>query len=300
MYLESEFSKDWPEGLLDRINATQAHDARLSLPDGAAERLSRRLRRGAELAAAAMFAAMFGAFVIQVVTRYVLHSPAGWTLEFATLAYVWVVFFAAAFLLQRSRAHRLRHALPRRRARGKRRVLAIAQSLILLVTFLIALPGTVDYVTFMSRERTWILQIPFSLAFSCFVLFMVMVILRSGLQDLAPAGPRLAGRARMSLELALMFVLFFGLSAIGLPIGFAMISSGIAFLALDGRDLGLVADQIMNNLYRSFVLLAVPLFIFAADVMNLGSISDRLLEFAHAAGRPHPRRARACRHRRSA
>ena len=84
----------------------------------------------------------------------------------------------------------------------------------------------------------------------------------------------------MSLELSLMFVLFFGLSAIGLPIGFAMISSGIAFLALDGRDLGLVADQIMNNLYRSFVLLAVPLFIFAADVMNLGSISDRLLRFA--------------------
>jgi len=84
----------------------------------------------------------------------------------------------------------------------------------------------------------------------------------------------------MSLALISMFVLFFGLCAIGLPIGFAMISSGIAFLALEGRDLGLIADQIMNNLYRSFVLLAVPLFIFAADVMNLGSISDRLLSFA--------------------
>ena len=84
----------------------------------------------------------------------------------------------------------------------------------------------------------------------------------------------------MSLALTLMFVLFFGLCAIGLPIGFAMISSGIVFLTLEGRDLGLVADQIMNNLYRSFVLLAVPLFIFAADVMNLGSISDRLLSFA--------------------
>jgi TRAP-type transport system large permease protein len=84
----------------------------------------------------------------------------------------------------------------------------------------------------------------------------------------------------MSLALIAMFVLFFAFCAIGLPIGFAMISSGIAFLALEGRDLGLVADQIMNNLYRSFVLLAVPLFIFAADVMNLGSISDRLLSFA--------------------
>jgi TRAP-type C4-dicarboxylate transport system permease small subunit len=146
-----------------------------------AGRLSRRLRRGAELAAAAMFAAMFGAFVVQVVTRYVLQSPAGWTLEFATLAYVWVVFFAAAFLLQ-DREHIAFDMLYQAAGPGKRRVLAIAQSLILLVTFLIALPGTFDYVTFMSRERTWILQIPFSLAFSCFVLFMAMVILRSGLR----------------------------------------------------------------------------------------------------------------------
>jgi len=146
-----------------------------------AGRLSRRLRRGAELIAAAMFAAMFGAFVIQVVTRYVLDSPAGWTLEFATLAWVWVVFFAAAFLL-RDREHIAFDMLYHAAGPATRRLLAIAQSLVLLVTFLIALPGVFDYVTFMSRERTWILQIPFSLAFACFVLFMVMLILRSGMR----------------------------------------------------------------------------------------------------------------------
>jgi TRAP-type C4-dicarboxylate transport system permease small subunit len=148
---------------------------------GGAGRLSRRLKRGAELAAALMFAAMFGAFVIQVVTRYVLHDPAGWTSELATLAYVWVVFFAAAFILG-EREHiafdMLYHAAPP----AGRRILAIAQSLILLLTFLVVLPGTFDYVTFMSRERTWILQIPFSLAFACFLVFVVMVILRAGLR----------------------------------------------------------------------------------------------------------------------
>jgi TRAP-type C4-dicarboxylate transport system permease small subunit len=148
---------------------------------GRAGRLSRQLKRGAELVAAVMFAAMFGAFVIQVVTRYVLDSPAGWTLEFATLAYVWVVFFAAAFILE-PREHIAFDMLYHAVRPGGRRRLAIAQSLILQVTFLIGLPGAFDYVTFMSRERTWILQIPFSLAFSCFILFMVMVILRSGLR----------------------------------------------------------------------------------------------------------------------
>ena len=146
-----------------------------------AKELSRRLRRGAELAAAAMFAAMFGAFVIQVVTRYVLDSPAGWTLEFATLAWVWVVFFAAAFILH-EREHIAFDMIYHAVRPGTRRVLAVAQSLVLLVTFLIALPGVFDYVTFMSRERTWILQIPFSLAFACFVVFMVMLILRSGVR----------------------------------------------------------------------------------------------------------------------
>jgi TRAP-type C4-dicarboxylate transport system permease small subunit len=153
-----------------------------------AKRLSRRLQRGAELAAAAMFAAMFGAFVIQVVTRYLLDSPAGWTLESATLAYVWVVFFAAAFILN-DREHIAFDMLYHAVRPGGRRMLAIAQSLVLLVTFLVGLPGALDYVTFMSRERTWILQIPFSLAFSCFVIFMVTVILRSAVRLW-----RLAGR----------------------------------------------------------------------------------------------------------
>lgn len=142
------------------------------------DHLSRRLQRGAELIAAAMFAAMFGAFLIQIVTRYVLRSPAGWTLEFSTLAYVWIVFFASAFILK-DRDHIRFDMLYHAAGAGKRRWLALTQTAILAVTFLIALPGAYDYVSFMSREKTWILKIPFNLAFSCFILFMVMVILRA-------------------------------------------------------------------------------------------------------------------------
>jgi len=144
-------------------------------------RLLRRLERGAELIAALMFAAMFAAFLIQIVTRYVLDSPAGWTLEFCTLAYVWIVFFASAFVV-RAREHitfdLLYHAAPP----GRRRLLALAQSGVLAATFLVALPGAFDYVSFMRREKTWVLHIPFDLAYACFLLFMVMVILRSGLR----------------------------------------------------------------------------------------------------------------------
>ena len=64
-----------------------------------------------------------------------------------------------------------------------------------------------------------------------------------------------------------------------LPIGFAMIAAGIAYLGLSGQDLGLAAEQIGNGLYQSYVLLAVPLFVFAAQLMNAGTVSERLFDF---------------------
>ena len=64
------------------------------------------------------------------------------------------------------------------------------------------------------------------------------------------------------------------------PIAFSMISAGIAYLMVKGQDLGTAAEQILNGMYNSYVLLAVPLFIFAANLMNAGSISERLFAFA--------------------
>jgi C4-dicarboxylate transporter DctM subunit len=64
------------------------------------------------------------------------------------------------------------------------------------------------------------------------------------------------------------------------PIAFAMLASGIAYLVVKGQDLGLAAEQILNGLYNSYVLLAVPLFVFAANLMNAGTISERLFELS--------------------
>jgi hypothetical protein len=50
-----------------------------------------------------------------------------------------------------------------------------------------------------------------------------------------------------------------------MPIGFSMLMAGVAYLLVKGQDLGLVAEQVSNGLYNSYVLLAVPLFVFAAN-----------------------------------
>ena len=69
------------------------------------------------------------------------------------------------------------------------------------------------------------------------------------------------------------------LASLGLPIGLSMIGASILYLLLAGLDPGTAAEQILNGLYNSYVLLAVPLFILAADLMNTGSLTDRLLRF---------------------
>jgi tripartite ATP-independent transporter DctM subunit len=64
-----------------------------------------------------------------------------------------------------------------------------------------------------------------------------------------------------------------------LPIGFSMLVSGFAYLLVKRQDLGLVAEQVGNGLYNSYVLLAVPLFVFAANIMNAGTVSERIFDF---------------------
>jgi TRAP-type transport system large permease protein len=86
----------------------------------------------------------------------------------------------------------------------------------------------------------------------------------------------------MSFAFAACLIALFALAGIGAPIALSMIVAAVVYLFAKGQDLGLAAEQSIQGLYDSFVLLAVPLFIIAANIMNAGSISDRLLRFCVA------------------
>jgi C4-dicarboxylate transporter DctM subunit len=68
----------------------------------------------------------------------------------------------------------------------------------------------------------------------------------------------------------------------GLPMGIAMIASSVLYLFISGRDVGLGAEMVLNGIFGNFAAVAVPLFIFAANIMDAGKISDRLLKFCLA------------------
>jgi TRAP-type transport system large permease protein len=86
----------------------------------------------------------------------------------------------------------------------------------------------------------------------------------------------------MSLAFTLCLLVLFALAAIGTPIAHSIIVGALVYLLVKGQDMGIAAEQIVYGLYDSFVLLAVPLFIVAANIMNAGAISDRLLSFCVA------------------
>lgn len=67
-----------------------------------------------------------------------------------------------------------------------------------------------------------------------------------------------------------------------LPLALVMFAGGAAYLFSTRQDIGLLVGQVMNQMSAMYVLVAIPMFILAANVMNAASISDRLWTMANA------------------
>jgi len=86
----------------------------------------------------------------------------------------------------------------------------------------------------------------------------------------------------MSIAFALLLLVFITAFLIRIPLAYGMMAAGIVYLVASGTDLGLFAQVTMNGLYSKFVLLAVPLFIFMAQIMNDSTVTEKIFHFAHA------------------
>ncbi|HPE24264.1 TRAP transporter large permease [Albidovulum sp.] len=86
----------------------------------------------------------------------------------------------------------------------------------------------------------------------------------------------------MSVEFLLCVGSLFVLAGIGAPVAYAILVAAMIYVGASGQGIGIVGKNLLDGLYQSFLLLAVPLFIVAANIMNAGTISDRLLGFCVA------------------
>jgi len=144
--------------------------------------------RAADLAGAAIFAVLFLALVWQVVRRFAFGSPAAWTEELATIAFVWVIFWGTAFSVPLA-AHEAKEFFVPRFAPPVRRVLYALGLAVLGGCFLWALPGIADYLRFMLRETTPVLELPFGIVYGVFLAAALMVALRCLAAIIRPDAP---------------------------------------------------------------------------------------------------------------
>ena len=86
----------------------------------------------------------------------------------------------------------------------------------------------------------------------------------------------------MSIDILAGIFILFSMAALGAPVAYAILSGIIVYLGVAGQDLAIAGQTMVQRLFDGFLLLAVPLFIVTANIMNAGTISDRLLNFCVA------------------
>ena len=86
----------------------------------------------------------------------------------------------------------------------------------------------------------------------------------------------------MSIEILAGIFILFSMAALGAPVAYAILSGIIVYLGVAGQDLAIAGQTMVQRLFDGFLLLAVPPFIVTANIMNAGTISDRLLNFCVA------------------
>jgi TRAP-type C4-dicarboxylate transport system permease small subunit len=147
----------------------------------------------AALVAAAIVAALFVVLIAGVFARYALGRPLAWADELAVVLFIWMVFWTGAFVLsiREQVAFDIVYDLVPPRLRVALGVLGAVCAAGLLLW---ALPKVTDYIAFLWRERTPVLQWRHDWLYACFPLFIAMAALRLAAYATALIRDRLPAR----------------------------------------------------------------------------------------------------------
>ena len=142
------------------------------------------LQARAENVAVILLSVMFLAFLIQIISRYVLNHPLGWTLELCLTMWLWGVFWGAAFCI-RDHEHVKFDILYLAVPLKIRRLFALVSALAIVFGVVAALPATLDYITFYKIKKSATLRIRLDVVFSVYGIFALAIIVRYTLRAIA-------------------------------------------------------------------------------------------------------------------
>ena len=125
-----------------------------------------------------LFLTLFIVFVIQVTARFGFDKPLAWTDEAAVVLYVWIILWAAAFVVP-EREHVVFDLVWNSVSQRARQFMQIVGNLLVGGLASCGIPASWDYVHFMNREGTPVLGISFMWVFLPFVLLLIALVVRS-------------------------------------------------------------------------------------------------------------------------
>ena len=136
------------------------------------------LQKAANALGGGLFLAMFIVFLVQITARFGFNKPLPWTDEAAVILYIWVIMWAATAVVP-EREHVVFDLIWNSVGYRTRQAMRIVGNLMVGGLSLVAIPVSWDYVKFMGREGSPVLDVPFSWIFLPFVLLLISLVLRS-------------------------------------------------------------------------------------------------------------------------
>lgn len=141
--------------------------------------MARWLQRAANVLGGGLFLMLFIVFIIQITARFGFNKPLPWTDEAAVILYVWAILWAAAAVVP-EREHVVFDLVWNSVGHRMRQAMQITGHLLVGGLALVCLPASWDYVYFMRREGSPVLDVSFMWIYLPFVLLMAALVLRSG------------------------------------------------------------------------------------------------------------------------
>lgn len=234
-----------------------------------------------------------------VVSRYVFAASLTWTGEAAQWLFIYLIFLGIP-LAHRQRLHLSIGAIERMLPEGLKRAHQIAVDGLVAYVTIAMLFGARDIIGLIGGTSA-ALALPGWLQYAGIPASCVFGLAYLALRDLDGERDRWLGAAGAALGASLylafdgarlvglpqgdpaivMPAVFVGAMLLGVPVAFAML---LAVFAVDLSAGVLPAPAIVQNIVRGsgqFLLLAIPLFLLAGALMNVGGLTQRLIDFAY-------------------
>jgi len=255
-----------------------------------------------EAASGLLLASEVAVVSVGVFCRYILGRPLFWSEELARLLLVWLTFFGGIVALSRGQHITVDVLYRPRSSRTKLFYDAIARFVTLAFLTIVFQKGVavawlrLPHLSPVTGISESIFIIPLLIGVGVMILFTVERLLHLPRREAGWVCLALVGLGGLSILVhpfmgplllrvnPLLFMLagFLILLALNTPVAFALGVTSLAYLLLEGTiPLGIMVQRMVRGV-DSFVILAVPLFILAGALMEMGGISARLVELATA------------------